>query len=146
MTLKVIPPAGRHALISLVYDATGLIRVNLIDNQLLGWVADDAFVLKPVPVVVGSLAPMPPGTGAVLSPRWALASSYGVEIEDNSVSGGPPAWRGSFQEFFDYMAFNNGANRKLDPYLLNGLLVKEFNAWSGINPANLWPRSFDAAA
>jgi hypothetical protein len=56
---------------------------------------------EPAPVIIGALPTPAPDTGPVSAPQ----------------GGALAAWRGSFAEFLDWLATNNGASRRLESRL-----------------------------
>jgi hypothetical protein len=115
-------------LISVEYDSTGLGWCRIYDNQVLGWIVDETGAGEPQPQIIGQLPPMlAPDTAPVISPQWAVFTSPAVMI--------PDLWRGSFSDFLDLLATNNGAWRPIGKRLGHSVtLFNEFDVWARRNP------------
>jgi hypothetical protein len=140
----VIPGTG--VIISVEYAADGLAWARLYDNQVLGWYVDTeppittpegsttplvgppiAPGASPVPVILGHLLAPPPATMPIVSPQWA---NY---VEPNVFV--PDIWRGTVEEFFAWLATNNGAQRPLGSRLLSDTSLQHaFAMWAHHNP------------
>jgi hypothetical protein len=73
------------------------------------------------------MPPVPPVTAPVLSPQW-------VHVHPDMILV-PNIWRGSYQEFFTWLATNNGAARKLYAEFVHPTLIAEWQTWSRLWPA-----------
>jgi hypothetical protein len=123
MAKQIVPNAGRDLIISMNYDATGLVWVELFDNAPLGWAVDDTDISHPEPVVVGSLPPAPADTGAIRSPQWAQYTGGFAVV--------PDLVRLSLPEFFNWLATNNGATRQVRSSMKSPDLANAYFGWSG---------------
>jgi hypothetical protein len=129
----VTPPPQPTILINCEYNsqpyegrAAGLGWVILYDNRVLCWIIDTTDQNRPVPSIIGSMPPKAGDTGDVKSPLWA--------VRDEQVMKVPDMWRGTINEFFTFIATNNGATRKLFADFSDIGLASEFNAWVSRNP------------
>ena len=98
----------------------------LHDNTVLSWVIDETGATPPVPVIFGTMPGEAPATGDILSPSWAVRNGATIFIPDMA--------RGSANEFFNFIATNNGAHRPLYTKFADTALATEFQQWAGINP------------
>ena len=110
-----------------VYGEPGMVWAILHDNTVLAWLVDEAAAAPPIPVIFGSMAGDGPATGDILSPSWAVRNGATIFIPDMA--------RGSANEFFNFIASNNGAHRPLYAKFADTALATEFQQWAGINPA-----------
>jgi len=112
-------------LIAIEYDASGLQWARLYDNRVNGWRVDDAGLIEPAPVIIGALPTPAPDTAPVSSPQWGALA----------------AWRGSFADFLDWLATNNGASRRLESRLgISAAAANTFLDWSRRNPDRVLSR------
>lgn len=143
MATSIIPGTG--IIISVEYAPDGLAWARLYDSLLLGWYVDHeppwtpptapiaqtpvvAPGEPPVPAIIGHLIALPPPTLPVLSPQWTQYVAPNVFV--------PDLWRGTTQQFFTWLATNNGARRPLGSFLLvDASLQMEFSKWAHENPA-----------
>jgi hypothetical protein len=121
---QAIPAVTGSMLLSFEYDPTGLEWAILHDNPVLAWVVDEAGTTNPKPIILGSLPPAAADTGEVLSPAFAARE------------GGPAGtWfipdmvRGTASELFNFIASNNGADRKLYANFADTSLIESWNQW-----------------
>ena len=122
-----IAPTDETTLLTCEYDPpTGLAWAILHDNPLMAWLVDPDAVEPPAPVILGSLPPAPPETAAVVSPAWASITKGTLYV--------PDTWRGSVQDFFDYVATNNGAQRPIYANFADDALASAWSNWSLNNP------------
>jgi hypothetical protein len=81
----------------------------------------------PVPAIIGHLLALAPSTPPILSPQWAQYIVPNVFV--------PDLWRGTTQEFFTWLATNNGANRLIGSCLLvDNSLQQAYSQWAHDNP------------
>lgn len=100
--------------------------VILHDNPVMSWIIDEAGATPPIPVILGSMPLAPPDTGEVASPPWAVRDKSGIFV--------PDTMRGSPNEFFNFVASNNGATRKLYAEFMDTNMAIAWNEWSSVNP------------
>lgn len=132
--MSAVPAASGTQLITCVYNdrataegvETGLAWAILHDNAILAWVIDESGAKPAAPVILGTMVTSGPDTGDVKSPPWAQRSAGQVYIPDMA--------RGSTNEFFNFIAYNNGAHRQIYAEFADGNLATEFNQWSSANP------------
>jgi hypothetical protein len=116
-------------LLSMNYDPTGLAFVDLFDNPIIGWVIDETGAVEPLPAIIGALPPAAPDTAPIVSPQWAhLQAAVFV----------PDVWRGTLDEFFAWLATNNGATRLVRGNFVDGKLSNTWRAWAAAHPAQVW--------
>jgi hypothetical protein len=78
-------------------------------------------------VIVGTLPPVAPETGPIISPQWAAVQGSFVTVADR--------WRGDLDQFFSWLATNNGARRRLRSNFLSELAGTRWVAWASRYPA-----------
>jgi hypothetical protein len=110
-----------------VYGEPGMLWVILHDNPVLAWLIDDAGAAGPAPVILGTMGGAGPSTDPILSPPWGVREGNMIFIPDMA--------RGSANDFFNFIAFNNGARRALYAKFADTNLTIEFNQWCSANPA-----------
>jgi hypothetical protein len=113
-------------LLSLNYDPSGLAWVELYDNPILGWVIDETGAVEPLPAIIGALPPAAPDTAPILSPQWAHLAGPGLYV--------PDMWRGALDDFFAWLAGNNGATRQLRGFFVDGKLANAWRGWAAGHP------------
>jgi len=118
-------------LLAITYDATGLVSAAIVSTPLVAWVYDNANpAAGATPVGASPMPPMPPSTGAVISPQCAIAWSNDAVWTLDGVF----VFVGTFPDFLTWLATNNGANRTLSARLATTPLVNAWNQWRRINP------------
>jgi hypothetical protein len=130
----VTPPPQPTILVNCEYNSqpyedrpVGLGWVILYDNRVLCWIIDTTNQRKPIPAIIGSMPPpVAADTAPVKSPLWAVRDEQVIKV--------PDMWRGSIQEFFTWIATNNGATRKVFADFSDVGLAADFAAWVGHNP------------
>jgi hypothetical protein len=139
--MQVILSTLGGVLLSVEYDSTGLAWCRLYDNQIVGWEVDDTGAGEPQPQIIGQLPTLAPDTAPVLSPQWGAIVGPGGVFAGYPVNppvllpGGPGAWRGPFEDFLDWLATNNGAQRRLESRLsISAAAINSFNRWAGLHP------------
>lgn len=70
------------------------------------WAGGAAAFAAPEPIIIGHLPAPAPDTSPILSPQW-------VEFVDPAVLM-PDLWRGNLDDFFYWLATDNGAMRLLE--------------------------------
>jgi hypothetical protein len=130
-TMTAVSAAGDYV-VTIEYNDTpepaGLLAATLSDNPVKAWLIDPAGVVPPIPQILGGMpAGAPPDTAPVLSPRW-------VELHQHTVFV-PNIWRGSIQDFFTWLATNNGVSRQLYANFIHSDLHNGFRAWAERFPA-----------
>lgn len=130
MTAQVMPATAEDFILSMNYDPTGLEWVMIFDNACLGWIVDDAGAAPVAPVILGTLPPDPGDTAPIVSPQWAHISGGGVLV--------PDVWRGQGDAFLDWLATNNGADRKIGATLTTQAFRGAFESWSYRNPGRVY--------
>jgi hypothetical protein len=142
--LQAVPPTTGSLLITCVYNANeedgigpGLAWCHLFDNPVYAWMVDPAG--SPIyPVILGTLPDWtPPDTGDVKSPRWAVRETREIFIPDEA--------RGDMHWFLNYIAFNNGATRKLYADFSDLNFVQAWRTWASGNPDHALTESPKAA-
>jgi hypothetical protein len=120
-------PGGTAVLISCIYGPDPMAYVMLFDNSVLAWLVDDAGAAPPVPVIIGTQPALTgPDTAPVFSPAWAVRDGSTVFIPDIA--------RGSANEFFNFVATNNGAKRPVYTKFSDFDLATAWNEWRRVNP------------
>jgi len=132
--MLVLPSDSQQLLLSCNYDETGLAWVDIFDNPLLGWIADETGAAEVAPVVVGLLPPASVDTSPVLSPRWAHCVVPSVYV--------PDLWRGDLNSFFTWLATNNGAQRLVRGNFRNPNVANAMMFWASNNIALFNPEPF----
>lgn len=127
MATVVLPGLPGSAIITFEYDATGLAWVILHDNAPVCWLVDDTGATPPVPMIIGSMPPAPPATGAVLSPLWGQVFAGGTLFIPDIIRGTPNA-------VFTWLATNHGANRQLYANFAATGLAVSWQQWAANNP------------
>ena len=131
--LQAVPPMTGSWLIGCVYNsieengvAPGMAWCRMYDNPVYAWMVDPAG--SPIyPVILGTLPDWtPPVTDPVQSPRWVVREQHQIYIPD--VARGGAHW------FFNYMAYNNGAQRQLYADFSDVDLAGAWAVWAGANP------------
>jgi hypothetical protein len=130
-----ITPVVTTTLISCEYNAVpegdipaGEAYVILHDNAVLAWLIDETGAAPALPVILGSLPPPAPDTGAILSPPWAVrdASSWVVMVPDRM--------RGAPGDLFTFLSTNNGAQRKIYAVFSEVGLNNDYQTWARAHP------------
>ena len=116
----------KSVLISCIYDSTGLEFVMLFDNSLMAWLVDETGAAAPVPVILGAQPEAGPDTTPVFSPSWAVREGPTIFVPDIA--------RGSANEFFNFIATNNGANRLVYANFSDPDLATAWREWITVNP------------
>lgn len=131
--LQAVAPMTGSLLITCVYNAheedgiaAGLAWCHLFDNPVYAWMVDPAG--SPItPVILGTLPDWtPPDTGDIKSPRWAVREQREIFIADLA--------RGDMHWFLNFIAYNNGASRKLYADFSDTNLVQAWHGWKSGNP------------
>jgi hypothetical protein len=131
MIMSAVPATTGSLLITFeyndaVYGEPGMSWVILHDNPVLAWIVDDAGVEPVKPVILGTMGTDSPDTGDILSPEWGVREGSTIYIPDMA--------RGSSNDLFNFIAFNNGAHRQLYSKLADPSMSYEFNQWAAANP------------
>jgi hypothetical protein len=134
MQTTVVPAAANTIVISIEYDATGLAWARLTDHQALAWYIDNSQMpMPPRPSINGTLPRTAPDTRPILSPQWA-------EFVGGPAIFVPSMWRGSINNFFTWLATNNGAHRQLAKgFGISSGLYNAFDNWARRNPDLVLP-------
>lgn len=131
--LQAVSPSTGSTLITVIYNSepeggvpAGLAWCHLFDNPVYAWIVDPAG--SPIkPVIIGTLPDWtPPDTGEVESPRWVVREKHQIYIPDIA--------RGNANWLFNYLAYNNGAQRPLYADFSDVDLAGAWQVWSRINP------------
>lgn len=142
--MAVIPPTAGEIVLTFLYGADSV--VDMYDNHVLGWYFNDTSSTDdpsaPWPCIVSPLQPpgtmtyKPPGSGGgeggsggmdILSPVW-------VAIFREKAVAAHGVWTGSPVSVFDFIATNNGAQRKLRGNFVFPLVVTAWAQWKSRNP------------
>jgi hypothetical protein len=131
--MAAVPSMANEAVISVNYDPTGLVWADMFDNHVVAWIVDEVEPqsFEPAPRILGSLPPAPPDTAPVLSPQWGLVLSQGMVYVPDQV-------RLPVHQFFDWLATNNGARRKLRGLFSQQFLGTTWIDWAAANPGSVW--------
>ena len=113
--------------IAINYAADGT-WADMFDNSILAWTIDDAGATAE-PAIVGTLPPAV-DTTPVASPQWVLVHGNSVLV--------PDLWRGQIDDFFTWLATNNGATRQIRGNFLEATPLNAFAAWAQDNPTLVW--------
>ena len=135
MTVAVAPLTG-STLVTCEYNpdavgdaGPGLAWVILHDNPVLAWLVDETGATPVVPVILGSMGGAPPVTDPVRSPAWI--------VREGNTMFAPDIARGTYNEMFQLLATNNGANRPIYAKFADYDLAIAWNQWSRDNPLAL---------
>ena len=136
-----IPNTDGSAIITFEYDPTGLAWCIMRDNPCVGWGVDPEALTpqapnKPepvaaIPIIAGEMPEAPPDTAPVLSPSWAqfVPAINGVFVPDTRS-------RGSLVDMFEFVASNNGADRKLWAEFASPQIAAEYSNWRARFPSH----------
>jgi hypothetical protein len=124
-----VPPQSGEGLITVNYDGTGLEWVDLWDNTVLCWVIDaNAKEQAAEPRILGTFPPAAPETSPIISPSWASVAVSGIVYV-------PDTWRGRLEDFFTWLATNNGAQRKVIGKGISAQKIREtYRIWASNHP------------
>lgn len=123
----------------MTYDPTGTQWVRVSSWPIIAWTYDLSNPVNPKPMTIGNPIKTPPSTGAIASPAWA----YCLGPDAVFVSDEFDEWRGTLAEFFDWIATNNGASRKVDAWFTWPALLNVWNKWSYGKPGIGDPKARD---
>jgi len=130
--MTVLPPATRQdVLIAIAYDPTGLASAEMRDFVVLGWQTGEPGA-GATPIITGPL-PAAPDTAPIVSPAWGLIPKGTAAITM------PTGERHAYLvEFFDWLASNGGAQRKLAAsFVTSPLLISAWDAWARSKPTQV---------
>jgi hypothetical protein len=100
----------------------------LHDNPVLAWTIDETGATPPTPIILGSMPLVVTAPDPIVSPHWA--------VRDQSTLYVPDVMRGNANDFFNFIAFNNGATRKLYANFADVNMATAWREWSTVNPAS----------
>ena len=131
---QVLPALPGTTIVSCEYNPAGMPEgaeaglgwAILHDNTVLGWLADETGATPVKPIIIGTMPGDGPDTGEIKSPVWMVREGGNVFIPDQA--------RGTTNEFFNYIAYNNGARRPLYANFSDTNLSLEFKQWASANP------------
>ena len=136
VTRQAVSPTTGSLLITCEYNPVGWGDASVVpglawcimhDNPVLSWLVDTTGGAPIMPVILGTLPDWtPPDTAPVLSPRWAVRETHEIFI--------PDMWRGEPREFFDFIAYNNGAQRPIYAKFADTNQTIAWNVWKQANP------------
>jgi hypothetical protein len=128
MAVELVMPSTdvEDSLISVNYDGTGKAWADVFENTIFGWGIDPADLGHPIPIILGSLPPVAPDTMPTFSPQWLWRRAK------NNVLIAADIWRGNGAQFFEYLAKNGGAQRKLRNFAPS--LQRDYDEFKRQNP------------
>jgi hypothetical protein len=128
MTTTIVPADSGTIIVSIEYSENGLDWARLYDNECIAWAVDGSSMpMPPRPSIIGTLPLLAPDTSPILSPQWVKFIGSAVMV--------PNVWRGLPVDFFEWLATNNGASRRLDArFGISGQMHDGFTAFARSNP------------